>query len=120
VRADLSLNTHIERVHCKPWGLAGGMEAAGNGIRVRVDGKFLPDLPNGKMYRRIKKGDGYTHLAGGGGGYGPPQEREVARVAYDVKQGYVSVAAAREFYKVAVNEDGEVDHEETRRMRSAV
>ena len=33
-------------------------------------------------------------------------------------EGYVSVAVARDVYGVAVDPDGTVDHEHTRRLRS--
>ncbi len=41
----------------------------------------------------------------GGGGFGDPRQREPERVLEDVRQGYVSVAAAREIYGVAVPVD---------------
>ena len=49
---------------------------------------------------------------GGGGGFGRPEERDPQRVASDVKQGYVSLKAARELYKVACSEDGVLDEAE--------
>ena len=54
----------------------------------------------------------------GGGGMGPATERDPARVVRDVRDGVVSVAVAREVYKVAVNDDGSIDTEETRRLRA--
>ena len=42
----------------------------------------------------------------GGGGYGPPEERDPRRVLEDVRQGRVSVQAAREVYGVEIDEDG--------------
>ncbi len=51
----------------------------------------------------------------GGGGWGDPLEREPERVAADVLDGKVTREAALEHYGVAVREDGEVDHERTRR-----
>ena len=120
VRASLALNTQMERVHCKPWGLAGGLEGAGNGYRLRIDGKELTDFPNGKMFRRFKPGDVYTLLSGGGGGYGPPHEREPERVAQDVRQGYVSEKVARDIYGVALAGLDQVDAPETERLRRAL
>ena len=52
-----------------------------------------------------------------GGGYGPPRERDPERVAADVREGFVSAAAAREAYVVAVTDDGAVDAEATARLR---
>jgi N-methylhydantoinase B len=42
-------------------------------------------------------------LIGGGGGYGNPLERAIEEVEDDVRQGYVSVKAAAEFYGVVVD-----------------
>jgi N-methylhydantoinase B len=40
-----------------------------------------------------------VHLhTGGGGGYGPPAERDPEAVAGDVREGYLSEAAARAAY----------------------
>ena len=119
VRTPLALNTQMERVHCRPWGLAGGMEGAGNGYRLNIDGRELTDFPNGKMFRRFKEGDVYTLMSGGGGGFGPPQERDPERVAHDVRQGYVSEKMAREAYLVVLNSDGTLDRNETGRLRSS-
>ena len=40
---------------------------------------------------------------GGGGGYGDPFEREPGRVADDVRNGFVSVAAADREYGVVID-----------------
>jgi len=55
--------------------------------------------------RALKPGDAFTLLSGGGGGFGPPRERDPQRVAHDVRQGYVSREAAKQLYGVAVDED---------------
>jgi N-methylhydantoinase B/oxoprolinase/acetone carboxylase alpha subunit len=41
-------------------------------------------------------------VTSGGGGYGPPAEREPSRVLADVRAGYVSVEEARDTYQVAI------------------
>ena len=71
------------------------------------------------MFRRFKEGDVYTLMSGGGGGFGPPQERDPQRVAHDVRQGYVSEKMAREAYLVVLNSDGTLDRDETGRLRSS-
>jgi N-methylhydantoinase B/oxoprolinase/acetone carboxylase alpha subunit len=56
--------------------------------------------------------------SGGGGGYGDPRERPAAAVAEDVRQGYVSVKAAKEFYGAVVDAvTFAVDEKGTRRLR---
>jgi len=39
-----SVTTRIDRMHCKPWGLEGGGEAAGNGIGIRRKGEWQHEL----------------------------------------------------------------------------
>lgn len=114
-----SVTTRIDRVHCKPWGLHGGLEAAGNGIGIRRNGTWETDLPNAKIFGvRLKQGDAYLMQSGGGGGFGDPYERDAALVARDVAEGYVSVAAALDLYGVVVTAEGVLDVEATRRQRA--
>jgi len=118
-RANMTVNMQIDRVHCRPWGLAGGLPGLGNQVALRVAGEEIADFPNAKVFsRRLKPGDAFTVRSGGGGGFGPPHERDPERVAGDVRQGYVTPQAARALYGVAVREDGSLDTEETRRLRS--
>ena len=41
-------------------------------------------------------------MTGGGGGFGPPAERDPDAVRADVRDGHVTPAAAREIYGVEV------------------
>jgi N-methylhydantoinase B len=114
----MTINMQIDRVHCPPWGLAGGEAGAGNKVTLRIDGKEIDDLPNAKVLtRRLKPHDAWTVFSGGGGGFGPPIEREPARVADDVAQGYVSREAASELYGVVLNAEGRIDDAATEHLR---
>jgi N-methylhydantoinase B len=119
-RSPINVSMRIDRMHCLPWGLAGGMPGWGNRVALRLDGKEIDDLPNAKVLQaRLKRGDTFTVRAGGGGGFGAPHERDPERVAHDVRQGYVSRTAARELYGVALNaHDGNIVADETERLRS--
>jgi len=57
-------------------------------------------------------------LSNGGGGYGRPSERDPARVAVDVAEGWVSVGRARDIYRVALTGSFKVDVEATQALRS--
>ena len=48
-------------------------------------------------------------MTNGGGGYGPPSERDPERVRRDVEAGYVSAGRAAEVYRVAVLRRGRRD-----------
>ena len=119
-RADLMLNAQVDRMHCKPWGLEGGLDAAGNAVVLRKDGAWREDFPNAKLLTaRIKKGDAFAVRSGGGGGFGHPFDRPAAQVASDVRQGYVSVESARRDYGVICTADGTLDEAETGKLRAA-
>jgi N-methylhydantoinase B len=69
-----------------------------------------------KGMRQLKKGDTYTVYSSGGGGWGTPLERDPAAVLDDVRNGYVSLQAAKEIYGVIIR-DGKVDEEATEELR---
>ena len=71
----------------------------------------------GKGVCMLAPGEHLRVLTPGGGGYGCPLSREPDRVAADVRDALVSVAAAREVYGVAVLPDGKVDRDGTARLR---
>ena len=52
----------------------------------------------------------------GGGGWGDPLDREVDRVALDVKRGLVTVQGAKE-YGVIIDAEGAVDMQQTKSLR---
>jgi N-methylhydantoinase B len=120
-RSTIVMNVQVDRMHCPPWGLEGGLSGAGNQVTLRLAGVEKTDLPNGKVLtQRLQKDDAFTLRAGGGGGFGPPRERDSRKVAEDVRQGYVSPRAARELYGVVVDEKTfALDEAATANRRSA-
>ncbi len=120
-RTNMTMNTQIERAHCRPWGLDGGLEATGNAVALRLGGTWKTDFPNAKvLVAQLKAGDAFRIRSGGGGGYGSPLDRPVADVQQDVRQGYVTVKAAAELYGVVIDADThEVDAAATERLRAA-
>jgi N-methylhydantoinase B len=119
VRASVNVNMQIERVHCAPWGLAGGLPGLGNRVSLRIGGQEKSDFPNAKIFaQRLSPGDAVHLRSGGGGGFGRPLERDPRRVASDVRQGYVSRKNARELYGVEIGEDGSIDAAMTAQLRA--
>jgi N-methylhydantoinase B len=116
-RTPMTVNTQVDRAHCKPWGLEGGREGAGNAVSIRLGGKWKEDFPNAKvLVAQLAGGDAYRMRSGGGGG--EPYERPAAAVAEDVRQGYVSLKAAKELYGVVVDAvTFAVDEKGTQRLR---
>jgi N-methylhydantoinase B len=105
-RIPMTMNTQVERAHCKPWGLDSGLEGTGNQVALRQGGQWKTDFPNAKvLVASLKKDDAFLIRGGGGGGYGNPLERAIDEVAEDVRQGYVSIRAAAEHYGVVIDPD---------------
>jgi len=76
----------------------------------------LPDARHGTYYYfgrepvwRAPRNTVMRYQTNAGGGWGDPLEREPERVLRDVRNEYVSVAAAREVYGVVV--EGDVEHD---------
>jgi N-methylhydantoinase B len=120
-RGSMVVNNQSERAHCRPWGLHGGLDGTGNAVEIRIDGKWKTDFPNAKvLVAQLKPGDAFKIRSGGGGGYGDPLERPMKLVQNDVRQGYVTVAAAAELYGVVLDPvTFEVDPAATQRLREA-
>jgi N-methylhydantoinase B len=69
---------------------------------------------------QVKLADGETILSTccGGGGYGPPDERNPQRVINDVVEGRISRDRAREIYKVVIGQNNQYDEAATSALRS--
>jgi len=53
----------------------------------------------------LPKGTIVHFRAAGGGGYGPPTERDLDAIQADLDDGYISTNAAHEYYGVTVQHD---------------
>lgn len=73
--------------------------------RLSIDGETLPLPASGVI--TLLDGERIRSWSAGGGGYGPAQEREPTKVAEDVRDGWITVARARDVYLVAVGEEGD-------------
>ncbi len=73
-------------------------------MALRLDGRWKTDFPNAKvLVAMLKPGDAFRLRSGGGGGYGSPLERPADDVAADARQGYISLAAAKDLYGVVLD-----------------
>jgi N-methylhydantoinase B len=103
-----------DRDRSGPWGVLGGRDG-------RVAEYFhVRDTEETRLGSKstveLVPGDVISVRTCGGGGYGPPEEREPARVLRDVLEGKVSPERAREIYRVAI--DGrELDEAATAELR---
>ena len=83
-----------------PWGAFGGLDGkvaeyvlVRDGVETRLGSKVTVEL---------EAGDAISVRTCGGGGYGPPRERDAELVRRDVREGKVSARRARDVYGVAI------------------
>jgi N-methylhydantoinase B len=93
----------LERKVTPPWGLRGGRDGAINGVEITSPGGAVRHVRKATQHP-IAAGETVRIMTGGGGGYGPPSERDHAAIARDVREGYVSAEAALRDYGVEVDE----------------
>ena len=121
MRRPATIDAHVERTICAPWGLDGGKDALANRIFIRRDDGAVEIYPTGKIKpTEIGKSDGFTVETAGGGGFWNPLERPAEKVLADVRSGYVSLEAARREYGVVIRQEGrrfDLDVSATAEMR---
>jgi N-methylhydantoinase B len=106
----------VYKTRTRPWAIAGGREGDNNHI-VLNPGTGREKVQGGS-YNLLEAGEVLVNNTGGGGGYGDPFQREPGRVADDVRNGFVSVAAAEREYGVVIDQQTQsVDEAATARRR---
>ena len=98
-------------------GAAGGCAGTLSYFRTLRDGKVLEHGNRDVIH--CQPGDVVEVRGPGAGGYGLPSQRDVNAVLQDVRCGFLSAAAARAQYGVAIA-NGEVDEAATARLRAAM
>jgi N-methylhydantoinase B len=104
-----------DRERVGPHGVDGGHDGrvaeyvhVRDGVATRLGSKSTLDL---------EPGDVVSIRTCGGGGYGPPVERDPELVLRDVREGKVSPERARTVYRVAMAGDG-IDEDATAALRA--
>lgn len=92
-----TISTLAGRTEFPPLGMAGGKPGGLrkywiNGNEVHPKGRYV-----------LKAGDELRMVEAGGGGYGPPLDRDPRKVLEDVQKGFVSVGKALEEYGMKVD-----------------
>ncbi|MQA09398.1 MAG: hydantoinase B/oxoprolinase family protein [Pseudonocardiaceae bacterium] len=98
---DCTVSLWFERSVTPAWGLFGGRDATPPEVTInpgRADERRLLKC-NGL---RLAKGDVIRCATGGGGGFGPPEDREADAVRADVLDGQVTPEAAESAYGARV------------------
>jgi N-methylhydantoinase B len=96
------LSVLAEKAVLPPFGVCGGEAGARNRFWILRDGQPIAPSPlPGKVSAfPIEPDDILMMESSGGGGFGDPLEREIAAVAADMAEGYVTREAAESIYGV--------------------
>jgi N-methylhydantoinase B len=106
----------VYKTRTKPWPIGGG--SAGENNRIVLNPGTDLEVVQGGSYNRLDAGEVLVNDTGGGGGFGDPFTREPESVARDVRNGFVSVAAAARDYGVVIDAGTfTVDAASTARLR---
>jgi len=87
-----------------PNGCAGGMDGRTGDILINPESESPKRLPTRYADYPLRPGDVFRLDTPGGGGFGDPLTREPERVLADVREGYISHAAAERDYGVVMME----------------
>jgi N-methylhydantoinase B len=101
VLEDAYVTNVLERTKNPPLGLFGGGTARANQVLIRrLDGSVEAHGKSTAVF--VEKGAGWELHTGGGGGYGPPSERDPQAIADDLEDGYVTLEHVRRHYPHAL------------------
>jgi len=113
------LNTQCQRTVQPPWGLFGGTSGKPN--QAVVEGADGSERSVSAVTRhKVTPQERLIMRTGGGGGFGNPLDRDLDKVAEDLRRGYITPQKARRDYHVVVDDAGVLDLAATRSLRSQV
>lgn len=101
-----TLSLNYDRIGCPPWGVLGGGPAKPGRVTIFKNGATEGVTIYKTDNYPLDAGDVVCIETGGGGGYGPPHERDLALIERDLVRGYVTPQAAERDYDVRIGPDG--------------
>ena len=97
-------------------GLPGGRASQ---QKTDLEGQLSDELGSYAQVR-LQPGETLVGHTCGGGGYGPPHERDPERVLNDVREGWITHTRAYEIYGVGITREGVVDQPATQARRDVL
>ena len=103
---DCLLQTNLDRTDHPAWGVLGGKDALSGSVTVIKEQTGENTSMCKARGEELKAGELVILSTGGGGGYGPVEERDLALLQRDLDEGYVTRAAAESIYDVVIDANG--------------
>src|SRR5207244_13488083 len=98
---EASCTVSVGRAKYPPWGVDGGTDGTPNTCIVFKHGRE-PMVARKVGGLKLVRGEKVSLRSGGGGGWGPPLERDHERVLSHVRTEYPTVEQARDIYGVVI------------------
>lgn len=117
INADGFVSLWFERSVTPAWGLFGGKDGIGPNVNIKSHDEKEKNLLKANGLQ-VKKGTVLTTYTGGGGGFEKPFERNPENVLNDVINKYVSIEKAKDHYRVTIEENLQINNEETLKLRN--
>jgi N-methylhydantoinase B len=103
----------------QPYGLQGGLPGRGSVNMLYRKDKQPPEVLPTMISSVMRMGDRLYHRQPGGGGFGDPLIRDPESVLSDVQNEFISAEAARQFYGVVLQSNGQgINSAETTKLRT--
>jgi N-methylhydantoinase B len=93
-----SLNTQFDKFKIAPFGLFGGGAGATGRLLLNPDRPDSKELRSKTVECKLRRGDVISMWTQGGGGYGPPAERDRSAIERDLREQKITPEAARRAY----------------------
>ncbi len=101
-----------------PQGVLGGKDGGVNFVQVEQNGEpYIPAHLSKDQNILVQTGDTIRISTPGGGGYENPYLRNPEFVRQDVQRGYYTPQEAREHFGVVLNSEGNINLDETKKIR---
>jgi N-methylhydantoinase B len=97
------LNTQFDKFKIAPFGLFGGGPGACGKMSLTTDGQRSP-LPSKTVNQSLRRGDILSMHTQGGGGFGPPPERDHALLRRDLQEGKITEAGLKDEYGLSTTD----------------
>ncbi len=110
VTSEVTVSALLNRMLADPWGVLQGSDGARGGVWIKRPGDsdwatfvdaFGTLSPSKFSGIRLQPGDQVRLVMPGGGGYGDPRQRDKARIARDISEGFISAERALADYGYA-------------------
>jgi N-methylhydantoinase B len=117
---DIIVTMHGDRAEVTCFGLGGGLNGGPNTLVLNPGTEDERNLGMDTTGLRLPAGSQLLYCSNGGGGFGPPHERDPDLVLKDLTDEFIDRDTAAAYYGVVVDEQGRLDEAATEERRAVL